>query len=575
VRIMIWHGWLLEGSGSNVVTARTAEAWRAAGHDVVLLCQERHRDRYPWIDTDGLVDADGPRELTERRQRSSGSGRCVLLRPTIGPMLPVFVVDRYEGFDDVRRFPDLSDEELERYLRANVAALRAAAEWHDSEIVVTGHAIPGAAIARRALGAGRYIAKIHGSDLEYAVRLQDRYRELAREGLGGARAVIGAAREVLERCAGFVPEMRHLGRVIAPGVDVAFRPRARAEALADVADRLARDPDSLRGRPADTDTLVERALATRDAPALGEIAGIGIEVGAFIAGFSLASTSYREAIGSRLVSVRDFLLLFFFIDLGSRLDLGEARDELLSALLLAAFVVVAKPFVIAVVLAAMRYRSRIALEAGITLGQISEFSLILAALGLSVGHVDDEVVTVLTVIALVTIATTSLLFSGTETVARRLAPVFARFEREGAVHGADERASPPEVVVFGLGRFGHRVVRGLAERGVDVLAVDFDPVAISRWRDEGVRAVYGDAEEPELAALLPLPETGWVVSTIRHTDTNLALLHVLRHHGYAGRIAVAAHYDTDAGRLGEAGADRVLLPYASAAAEVVELVTPR
>jgi len=309
--------------------------------------------------------------------------------------------------------------------------------------------------------------------------------------------------------------------------------------------------------------------------ALGEIVGIGIEVGAFIAGFSLASTSYREAIGSRLVSVRDFLLLFFFIDLGSRLDLGEARDELLSALLLAAFVVVAKPFVIAVVLAAMRYRSRIALEAGITLGQISEFSLILAALGLSVGHVDDEVVTVLTVIALVTIAMTSLLFSGTETVARRLAPAFTRFEREGAVHGDDEQASPPEVVVFGLGRFGHRVVRGLAERGVDVLAVDFDPVAISRWREEGVRAVYGDAEEPELAAMLPLPETGWVVSTIRHTDTNLALLHVLRHHGYEGRIAVAAHYDTDAGRLDEAGADRVLLPYASAAAEVVELVAPR
>jgi len=67
----------------------------------------------------------------------------------------------------------------------------------------------------------------------------------------------------------------------------------------------------------------------------------------------------------------------------------------------------------------------------------------------------------------------------------------------------------------------------------------------------------------------------WVVSTIRHTDTNLALLHSLRHHGYRGRIAVASHYDTDAGRLEEAGADRVLLPYASAAAEVVELVAPR
>lgn len=275
MRILIWHGWLLEGSGSNVVTARTAEAWRAAGHDVVLLCQERHPERHPWIDADGLIDGSGPSELTERGStRGAGVGRCVLLRPVIGSMLPVFVVDRYEGFDDVRRFPDLSDEELERYLRANVDALRAAGEWHDSEVVVTGHAIPGAAIGRRALGAGRYLAKIHGSDLEYAVRLQDRYRDLAREGLGAARAVLGSGSEVLERCAGLVPEMRDLGRVVAPGVDVdAFRPRPRVEALIDVAGRLAQDPDAARGRPSATDALVEEALDGRDAAALDAIAG--------------------------------------------------------------------------------------------------------------------------------------------------------------------------------------------------------------------------------------------------------------------------------------------------------------
>lgn len=308
--------------------------------------------------------------------------------------------------------------------------------------------------------------------------------------------------------------------------------------------------------------------------ALGEIAGIGTEVGAFIAGFALASTPYREAIGSRLVSVRDFLLLFFFIDLGSRLDLSEARDELLAALLLSAFVVVVKPLVIAAALAAMRYRSRVALETGLTLGQISEFSLILAALGLGVGHVDEEVVTVLTVVALLTIAATSFLFGYREAIARRLAPAFSALERAGPLHDTPEDEPSPEVVVFGLGRFGHRVVGGLVERGVGVLAVDFDPIAVARWREEGVRAVYGDAEELELAALLPLPDSGWVVSTIRHTDTNLALLHALRHHGYAGKVAVAAHHDADAGRLDAAGADVVLLPYASAAAEVVELVAP-
>ena len=196
MHILIWHGWLLEGSGSNIGAARTAEVWRAAGHDVVLLCQERHPERYPWIDSDGLVDGDGPRELTDRA-RGDAVGRCVLLRPTIGKTLPVFVVDRYEGFDDVRRFVDLSDDELESYLWANVDALRAAATWHRSDVVVTGHAIPGAAIGRRALGAGRYVAKVHGSDLEYAVRLQDRLGDLAREGLSGARAVLGPANEVL------------------------------------------------------------------------------------------------------------------------------------------------------------------------------------------------------------------------------------------------------------------------------------------------------------------------------------------------------------------------------------------
>jgi glycosyltransferase involved in cell wall biosynthesis len=272
VRILVWHGWILEGSGSNVITARISEAWRAAGHDVLLLCQERRTEGYPWIDAEGEVGADGPIGVTERDVQST-AGRCVLLRPRIGPTLPVFVVDRYEGFDDVRRFVDLTDGELEAYLRANVGALRAAAEWHGSEFALMGHAIPGPVIGHRALGAARYVAKIHGSDLEYAVRVQNRYRELAREGLGAARAVLGPGAEVLERCARLVPEMRELASVVAPGVDVgSFRPRPRAEALLDAAERLERDPDTARGRPAALDAEVERALDARDAPPLDAIA---------------------------------------------------------------------------------------------------------------------------------------------------------------------------------------------------------------------------------------------------------------------------------------------------------------
>ena len=306
--------------------------------------------------------------------------------------------------------------------------------------------------------------------------------------------------------------------------------------------------------------------------AASEAVGMGPEVGAFLAGFSLASTPYREAIGSRLVTVRDFLLLFFFIDLGSRLEPGEAVDQLAVALLLSAFVLVVKPLVIVAVLGALRYRSRVALETGLSLAQISEFSLILAALGLSYGHIDEETTTLMIVVALVTMTASSYLLLNSEAIARRVAPALQLLEREPPVHAPPEHEAPPDVVVVGLGRYGEGIVSGLLERDVDVLGVDFDPVALSRWAQAGVAVLYGDAEDPELPHLLPLPESGWIVSSIRRTDANLALLHALAKRGYAGRVAVAAHRQADAERLLAAGADRVLLPYASAATEVVELV---
>jgi glycosyltransferase involved in cell wall biosynthesis len=272
MRVLLWHGWLLEGSGSNVYTARVAEVLRADGHDVALLCQEPHGDRYGWIDATGTVDAAGVAPPTPTGA-AAASGRCVLLRPSIGRLLPVFVVDEYEGFD-VKRFVDLADAELEAYLEANAAALRAAAAWHGSDVVIAGHAIPGSIVALRALGPGRYATKIHGSDLEYAIRHDPRYLALAREGLPAGRAVTGSSDDVLRRCAELVPEIAPISRTVSPGVDVSiFRPRPRAEALLDAAARLEADPARAAGRPDEIDARVAEALARRDGAALDELAG--------------------------------------------------------------------------------------------------------------------------------------------------------------------------------------------------------------------------------------------------------------------------------------------------------------
>ena len=273
MRVLIWHGWLLEGSGSNVYTARVAEVFRANGHEVVLVCQEPHPERYPWIDAWATLDGDGPSALIQNGGERA-AGRCVLLRPRIGDLLPVFVIDRYEGFGTVRRFVDLTDVQLGCFLRTNVEALRAAVARHGSRVVIAGHAVPGPAIAGRALGPGRYIAKVHGSDIEYAIREQDRYLQLAREGLTGARSVVGGSRDVLERCEALVPEISGRLRVVPPGVDTtAFQPRSRRPALLESADLLDADPSTIRGRPAAFDAKVGEALARRDAAAIDALAG--------------------------------------------------------------------------------------------------------------------------------------------------------------------------------------------------------------------------------------------------------------------------------------------------------------
>src|SRR4051812_30188275 len=271
MRICVWHGWLLEGSGSNVYTARITEILRRDGHDVLLLCQQPDPERFPFVDACGTVSGDGVADL-RWTGAAPAAGRATVLRPMIGRLLPVFV-DEYSELE-VKRFPDLSDDELGTYLSRNVEALRAAEEWHGrADVAIVGHAVAGPAIARRVLGAGAYVAKLHGSDLEYAVRLQERYRALAAEGLEAARAVAGTSDDVISRAIALVPDIRGHTVKIAPGVEVdRFCPLPRRQALIELRDRLRADLETANGRPSDLGAEVTRAVRDRDASTLDALA---------------------------------------------------------------------------------------------------------------------------------------------------------------------------------------------------------------------------------------------------------------------------------------------------------------
>lgn len=301
------------------------------------------------------------------------------------------------------------------------------------------------------------------------------------------------------------------------------------------------------------------------------------EVGAFLAGVSLASTPYRAALGARLVSLRDFLLLFFFIDLGTGLNFEQAGAQAGAAVVLSLLVLVGKPLIIMLILGAQGYRSRTGFLTGLSLAQISEFSLILAALGVGLGHIDTETTSMITLVAVITIAVSSYLTLYAHPLYEHAGGWLTIFERRSphAEESADETAASqaPDVIIFGLGRYGGEIARRLRERGWDLLGIDFDPYVVADGRKQGLNVRYGDAHDPELLAHLPLRRAQWMISTAPERDVNLAFLSALRLHHYKGSVALRAHDDVDAEVLERAGADLVLAPLRDGAREAVDLLT--
>jgi Kef-type K+ transport system membrane component KefB len=323
------------------------------------------------------------------------------------------------------------------------------------------------------------------------------------------------------------------------------------------------------------------ALAAAFAAA-GEAFGLGKELGGLLAGIALASTPFRDSIASRLAPLRDFLLLFFFITLGTRIDLQELGALGWEAALLAAFVLLAKPLIMLIIMIAMGYRRRTGFIAGVTIAQISEFSLIFMAMAASLGHVDEEALGLVTLVGLITIAASTYMITYSHQLYDLCEPLLQGIERRRAHREAYDDPSRGEqfdVIVFGLGRYGGTIGRRLIAEGRKVLGVDFSPTAVQRWRNEKLPVVFGDVSDPELIAHLPIRAADWIICAIpdpntgvsRH-DSRLALLQALDEAGYDGKVAVATHRIDDNEKLKVAGAHLVFHPYYDAADRAIELL---
>jgi Kef-type K+ transport system membrane component KefB len=307
---------------------------------------------------------------------------------------------------------------------------------------------------------------------------------------------------------------------------------------------------------------------------LFSVLGFSIEIGALLAGVTLSVTPYADEMASRMRPLRDFFIVIFFILLGSQMVLSNLGEIVIPAIVLSIFVLIGNPIIVIVMMNIMGYSRKTGFFAGLTVAQISEFSLILASLGLRVGHLSQETMSLITLVGLITIAGSTYLILYADKLYKPMTKFLVLFEllkkkqqEKGSV-GEDYDA-----VIFGYDRVGDFFVKALNERKESYLVVDYNPTSVERLIEKELPYRYGDAGDVEFLEELPMVKPRLSISTIPDLTANLIITrHMLARNPKTIVITIAQNV-TEAKELYEAGAAFVVLPHYLGAQYAAKLIT--
>lgn len=306
--------------------------------------------------------------------------------------------------------------------------------------------------------------------------------------------------------------------------------------------------------------------------ALFQAMGFSVEIGALVAGITLAASPFAYEIGARLKPLRDFFILLFFILLGAQMVLANLGALLLPALVLSLFVLVGNPLIVVIILGLLGYRPRTSFMTGLTVAQISEFSLILVALGLAVGHLNTEAVSLVTLVGIITITVSTYMILYADAIYKKfkwLVKIFIwrqSHREKNVVEGA------AEMIIFGYDRVGHDFVVAAQKLKADYLVVDFNPRSVAKLQTAEIPFCYGDAEDVEFLQEISFTQSKMVISTIPDFKTNLLLVSFYRQHNSEGIIIVISHDIKQARELYLVGASYVVMPHYLGAHHASELI---
>jgi len=308
--------------------------------------------------------------------------------------------------------------------------------------------------------------------------------------------------------------------------------------------------------------------------------GFSIEIGGFLAGVALANSLVNYQIIAKAKILRDFFIVIFFVLLGIQMSFANIGEILVPAIILSLFVLIAKPFIVMVILGVFGYKKRASFLTGVSLSQISEFSLILAFLGFKLGHIDQKTVSLITMVGLITFAVSTYMITHWKTLYKRFEKVLSFLEKKDSQNEAADEESleslDDHVVVIGGDQMGRSVIEALEDQKVDIVLVDFDPSIVKKYERIGegqkVFRLFGDISDLDIQKRAKLDNAKLVISTIPDIEDNLLLLKELKHENRKAKIVMMAIEGKEAKTLYAQGADYVVLPHLAGGRQIAKLI---
>lgn len=302
--------------------------------------------------------------------------------------------------------------------------------------------------------------------------------------------------------------------------------------------------------------------------------GFSIEIGGFLAGISLANSTENFQIIARTRALRDFFITIFFVLLGMNMVLSNMLLAIIPAVILSLFVLLGNPLIVMVILGIIGYKKRTSFLAGLTMAQISEFSLILIFLGNKIGHINEEVVTIITLVAIITFAASTYMILNGNSLYENLKPYLSVFQRKSPKeeYSNDEVQFSDHIVLIGGNRTGQGILDSLEVSDKNIIVVDFDPDIINFFKDKNIPLIFGDITDPEIQEIAKIEKAKLIISTVQDVKDNLYLIQAFRKKQKRGKIIVLAKDKIDANLLYKGGADFVIIPHLSGGIHIASIL---